>query len=242
MSELAAPILSHELAGLVDSWSGYVRARVPACDADDVLQTARETVLSRAGGYDRRRGEPGAWVFGIVRVTVKAARRIRAVDKSRTADRDVDEDLPATDEDGTDPLTVITRQTTDATRWVHAVAAAATAFEWQVIVEFARTEGSSGDVAVALATRPSTVRAARARVAALARAATAAIMARDEGRPVLLEECVPAEGGLADLLPHRRDDEATAAEALGVSRSTFRVRRALLQRIEALVNEISSEA
>lgn len=241
MSELTTHAVGHELVALVDRWSGYVRARVPACDADDVLQSAREAVLSRAGTYDSTLGEPGAWVFGVVRVTVNAARRVRAIDRSRSADRDVDDNLPATDEGGADPLTVVAGQHADAGRWVRPVAAAATSFEWQVVVEFARRDGSSGDVAEALATRPSTVRAARARVAALARAATAAILARDEGRPVLLEECVPAEGGLAELVPHRCDDEAAAAEALGVSRSTFRVRRALLQRIEALVHEISSE-
>lgn len=235
-----AQALGHELAQLVDRWCGYVRARVPACDADDVLQAARETVLARAASYDRALGEPGAWVFGIVRVTVKAARRIHAQDKSRSAEGGVDESLPAAGEAGGDPLAIVIRQHSDAARWIRPVAEAATSFEWQVIVEFARTEGCSGDVATALGTRPSTVRAARARVAALTRAAAAATLAREEARPVLLEECVPAEGGLAELLPYRCDDETAAAAALGVSRSTFRVRRAMLHRVEQLVHEISA--
>ncbi|MGI0520228.1 hypothetical protein ABY45_06655, partial [Microbacterium maritypicum] len=63
---------AHKLAAYVDRWVGYVAARVRSADVDDVLQTVRETVLSRAADYDPALGEPGAWVFGIVRVTVRA--------------------------------------------------------------------------------------------------------------------------------------------------------------------------
>ena len=46
----------NELVAFVDRWVGYVAARVRPCDADDVLQTVRETVLSRASDYDPRWG------------------------------------------------------------------------------------------------------------------------------------------------------------------------------------------
>src|SRR5690606_35402257 len=78
---------AHELVAYVDRWAGYVAARVRPSDVDDVLQTVRETVLSRAADYDPALGEPGAWVFGIIRVTVRAARRGEAVEYARTGGR-----------------------------------------------------------------------------------------------------------------------------------------------------------
>ncbi|MEI5579634.1 hypothetical protein, partial [Streptomyces brasiliscabiei] len=67
----------------------------------------RETVLSRAADYDPALGEPGAWVFGIVRVTVRAARRGEAVEYARTGGHQVDDTTPAAGADAGDPLTFL---------------------------------------------------------------------------------------------------------------------------------------
>lgn len=234
----ATPPSAHQLAALVDRWAGYVGARVRQSDVDDVLQAVRETVLSRAMDYDPSRGEPGAWVFGIVRVTVLAARRGRAVESAHAASREVDDSIPAAGSAAGDPLAFLVEHR-DVVEWARLVAAAATPFEWRVIVAFAKTEGTSVDVAALLGTQPSTVRAARARVAALTRTALAAIVARDDDFPVSLERCVPSDGGYAELLPYRSADETASAEALGISRPAFRTRRAMLHRLEMLLHSIT---
>lgn len=232
---------AHKLAAYVDRWVGYVAARVRPNDVDDVLQTVRETVLSRAAHYDPALGEPGAWVFGIVRVTVRAARRGEAVEYARTGGHEVGDTIPAAGADAGDPLAFLVEHR-DVVEWARLVAAAATPFEWRVIVTFAKTEGTSADVAKELGTQPSTVRAARARVAALTRTAMTALMARDDDAPVTLERCVPADGGYADLLPYRSADEGDSADALGISRPAFRTRRAMLRRLEMLLHEVSPTA
>lgn len=236
-----ALIGAHELVAYVDRWVGYVAARVRPSDVDDVLQTVRETVLSRAAYYDPTLGEPGAWVFGIVRVTVRAARRGEAVEYARTGGQEIDDSVPATALQAGDPLAFLVEHR-DVVEWARLVAAAATPFEWRVIVAFAQTEGTSAEVAKELGTQPSTVRAARARVAALTRTALTALMARDDAVPVTLERCVPADGGYADLLPYRSAEEGESAAALGISRPAFRTRRAMLRRLEMLLHEVCPPA
>lgn len=228
---------AEDLMALVGKWSGYVRARVNRNDAEDVLQTIRETVLSRTSSYDPAFAEPGAWVFGIVRTTVKAARRVRATHNGRF--RAVDEGQALVDEgpDGADPLSVVIAAHPDL-RWVRVVADAATSFEWQVIVAYAQNEGCSAEVAELMGSRPSTVRDARARVAALTRTALSATRRAEEGLPVTLEECVPVDGGYADVLPYWHANETVAADALGISRSAFRTRRAMLRRLNLIVTAL----
>jgi DNA-directed RNA polymerase specialized sigma24 family protein len=228
-----------ELVELVSGWSEYVRARVHPSDVDDVLQTVRETVLGRAETYDARRGEPGAWVFGVVRVCVKAARRVHAVACEREAAAALDENLPAAAAVYGDPLAYVVEYC-DALEWAHLVAEAATPFEWQVIVTFAETEGSAVDVAASLRVPITTVRSARDRVAVLTQTARTALDARDFGVPITLHGCVPSAGGFAALLPYRDADEVHAAAALGIAVSTFRKRRALVTRLQQLVDEIAS--
>lgn len=238
MTGESTAVSAHELAAFVDRWLGYVAARVRPCDVDDVLQTVRETVLARAVDYDPALGEPGGWVFGIVRVTVRAARRGQAVEYARTGASEVDDTLPAAGVGAGDPLAFLVEHR-DVVEWARLVATAATPFEWRVIVAFAKTEGTSADVAKELDTQPSTVRAARARVAALTRTALTALMARDDDAPVTLERCVPADGGYADLLPYRSADEISSADALGISRPAFRTRRAMLRRLEMLLHDVN---
>ena len=231
----------NELVAFVDRWVGYVAARVRPCDADDVLQTVRETVLSRASDYDPALGEPGGWVFGIVRVTVRAARRVQAVEWARTDTNELDDTIPTAGAGAGDPLAFLVEHR-DVVEWARLVATAATPFEWRVIVAFAQTEGTSADVAKVLNTQPSSVRSARARVAALTRTALTAIMARDDDAPVTLEQCVPEDGGYADLLPYRSADEVSSADALGISRPAFRTRRAMLRRLEMLLHDVHPNA
>lgn len=235
-SAVASP---RELVAFVDRWFGYVAARVRPCDVDDVLQTVRETVLSRASDYDPSLGEQGGWVFGIVRMTVRAARRGQAVEYARTGMNEVDDTIPAMGTGAGDPLAFLVEHR-DIVEWARLVATAATPFEWRVIVAFAQTEGTSADVARVLNTQPSSVRSARARVAALTRTALSAIMARDDDTPVTLERCVPTDGGYADLLPYRSADEVSSANALGISRPAFRTRRAMLRRLEMLLHDVST--
>jgi len=236
----SASISPAELTALVDRWARYVRSRVRACDVDDVLQSVRETVLRRISDYDPSVGEPGAWVFGVVRVTVGAFRRMTAIEYVRQG-VEVDDTVRAAGSGAGDPLAFLI-ENRDVIEWARLVAEAATAFEWRVVVAFAKTEGTSAEVAVELGTQPSTVRAARARVAALARTALVAIDNRDEGLPITLERCVPCDGGYSDVLPYRTADETLAAEALGISRVAFRTRRAMLRRLEGLVHEVQQTA
>jgi len=56
----------------------YVLYRVgDAAAADEVVSRVFERALDRFGGYDARRGEPGAWLFGIARNAVNDHFRAR---------------------------------------------------------------------------------------------------------------------------------------------------------------------
>ncbi|MFB8191321.1 RNA polymerase sigma factor [Microbacterium sp. NPDC055988] len=225
----------------VDPWLPYVRARVVASEVDDVMQTIRETVLSRASRYDSAQGEPGAWVFGVVRVTVKAARRVHAVACERAAIVEVDETIPDRGVAAGDPLAFLIEHREEL-EWVRIVAEASTSFEWQVVVTFARTEGTGVEVASALGVPITTVRSARERVTALIRTAIGAINARDNATPITLSGCIPGEGGYREALPFRDSEESVAATALGLSASTFRKRRAMLRRLQSIVDVIRATA
>ncbi|MGF3057343.1 hypothetical protein [Microbacterium sp. YY-01] len=229
-----------EMAALVGRWETFVRTRVLPHEVDDVLQAAREVVLTRASQYDPRRGEPGAFVFGIVRMTVKltVSRRKSLWQLTTNLDHYVENSMSdASKGVQGDPLAFLV-ENQNVAEWVSVVSAAASTFEWQVVLAFAETDGSSAVVAEALDVPASTVRAARSRVAALVQTVRAALQARDDGIPVVLQRCLPPEGGFREVFELWDTDVDATAERLRLSQATVRRTRALIKRMSEVVASV----
>lgn len=233
---ITATLLRH-----VDGWKGYVAARVATADIDDVLQSAREVLVRHAADYDRELGEPGAFVFGVVRNMTKVARRTAARSPLSVAEVRDAEDAASRGGALGDPAAYVS-ETRDASSagWLSIVADAATPFEWSVVVTLVETESSSAHVAELMGVTSSTVRAASGRVAALARTARFAIERCESGQPATLEDCAPREGGYAAAAKYLSVAPKVASVALGVTEGTFRNRRALLHRLGAVVRTVNT--
>ncbi|MGO1412587.1 MAG: RNA polymerase sigma factor, partial [Microbacterium sp.] len=232
------PPTALDLLGMVDRWHAYVQARVRQSDVDDVLQSACETVWRRRDDYNPSHGDPGAFVFGVVRMTVLAAQRRYGLDAQRSSAWPDEPVMTAST--APDPLDWLIEHK-DAIEWVRFVADAVTTFEWSVFVELVRNEdGTSFDIAEKLHTHASWVRTVRGRIATLVRAARIGIALRDAGSEVTGSACTPPEDDLIRVRAMGRASVSEVTDALGLAPTTVRSRRSLLRRIDALADEIAA--
>lgn len=217
----------------VDGLRRYVASRMYGYrdEIDNAMQEARVVVWRTAHRFDPSR-DPRAWVFGIVARVV--THEVHLLGKRAGTVEITESDGDATP-DWLD--TAVTHH--EHTRWLEPVADAASEIEWAVMVELIRHDGDAQIVAGVLDLQVRTVRAARERVRALIRSARTAFALLDgDIRPTAVA-CIPDTGGLCETYAYVDSPVEHAAAALGIMPGVFRTRRALVRRIEALVEQIA---
>ena len=223
-----------DLVHEVDAMRAYVMHRMWGYrdEVDNVMQEARLVVWKTAGRYDPDRGDRNTWVFAIVSRVV--THEVHLLGK-RAGTVEITESDGEAAPDWLD--TAVTHH--EHTRWLEPVADAASEIEWAVMVELIRHDGDAQIVAGVLDLRVRTVRAARDRVRALIRSARTAFALLDGDIHPTPVACIPDTGGLCETYAYVDSPVEHAAAALGIMPGVFRTRRALVRRIEALVEQIA---
>jgi len=237
--------LTETLISEVDQLRRYVQGRMwgfPS-EVDNVLQEARVSVWRCADRFDPLLGAPEQFVFGIVsRVTSKQISRLLRQPITTPI-----EDVSWSVTDGTDVLDELVdeyeqlTQEHRVTEWITLVADAASEIEWAAVTALHRYDGDTAEAAAHLGLSVGTLRAARGRVRALVRTTRAALEMLELGMVPIAELCVPAEGGLRDVLPYIDScPTRSAAETLGIAEGVYRTRRALARRAIFLIEHIAT--